>query len=39
MQLVEAMASFAAPAFGQTTLPPELASNLPSALAANWQQI
>jgi hypothetical protein len=32
------MASFAAPASGQSTLPPELASNLSSALAAKWQQ-
>ena len=36
-QLVEAMASFTPPASGQTTLPPELAANLSTALTANWQ--
>lgn len=37
-QLVAAMASFAPPAAGQTTLSPELAASLSAALAANWQQ-
>jgi hypothetical protein len=36
-QLVQAMASFAPPASGETTLPPELAANLAPALSANWQ--
>jgi hypothetical protein len=36
-QLVQAMASYTPPAEGQTTLPPDLASALAPALAANWQ--
>jgi len=36
-QMVQAMLPFMPPAAGQTTLPPDLASNLAPALAANWQ--
>jgi hypothetical protein len=35
--LVDAMAAFAPPAPGQTTLPPEYASQLNPVIAANWQ--
>ena len=35
--LVDAMASFAPPAPGQTTLPPEYANQLNPVIAANWQ--
>jgi Ca2+-binding RTX toxin-like protein len=35
--LVNAMASFAPPAMGQTTLPPTYASSLQPTIAANWQ--
>jgi Ca2+-binding RTX toxin-like protein len=35
--LVNAMASFAPPAMGQTTLPPNYASSLEPVIAANWQ--
>jgi len=34
---LEAMASYTPPAEGQTTMPPDLASALAPALAANWQ--
>ncbi len=36
-QLVQAMASFAPPGAGQTSLPSNLATSLAPALAANWQ--
>ncbi len=35
--LVQAMASFAPPAAGQTTLPPNYQSSLNTVIAANWQ--
>ena len=35
--LVNAMASFAPPAAGQTTLPPDYQANLAPVIAANWQ--
>jgi len=35
--LVSAMAGFAPPAAGQTTLPANYASSLAPTLAANWQ--
>src|SRR5207237_8215936 len=35
--LVDAMAAFAPPAAGQTTLAPEYASQLNPVIAANWQ--
>jgi Ca2+-binding RTX toxin-like protein len=35
-QLVDAMASFAPPAAGQTTLPPSYQSSLQPVIAANW---
>jgi hypothetical protein len=35
--LVQAMASFAPPAAGQITLPPNYQSSLNSVIAANWQ--
>lgn len=36
-QLVQAMASFAPPAAGQTTLPTDYAATLQPVIAANWQ--
>lgn len=36
-QLVNAMAAFAPPVAGQTTLPPEYAGTLQPLIAANWQ--
>jgi hypothetical protein len=36
-QLVQAMAVYQPPASGQTTLPPELASDLAPVLASTWQ--
>ncbi len=35
--LVDAMAAFAPPAAGQTTLPPDYRAALGSTIAANWQ--
>jgi hypothetical protein len=35
--LVQAMAAFAPPAAGQTTLPPAYQTALASVIAANWQ--